>query len=149
MFNGIYNLAKRFNIKFSLFVDDMVFSSINPLPKKFISQVMNIISKYDLKVHPKKIQFYNDNQHKKITGVIITKDQQIRSSNSLQQDMYKNFLALKKFPLEPLRKEQYEDDARKLILVLKGQIHAIRYVEVYRVFPHIHKVIKQYENVYM
>lgn len=149
MFNGIYNLAKKFNIKFSLFVDDMVFSSIVPLPKKFIHQVMNIISKYNLVVHPKKIKFYNCNEHKKITGIIITKTQQIKSGNSLQQEMYDNFMTLKKFPLDELRKQQFQDEVRKLIAVLKGQIHAIKYVEINRPFSHMQKVIKQYEHAYL
>ncbi|MEH6946214.1 reverse transcriptase family protein [Bacillus sp. JJ634] len=151
MFNGIYILAARFNIKFSLFVDDMVFSKSSSIPKNFIKQVINIISKYELTIHPRKIKYYAGDQAKKITGVIVTDKKAIRSSNALQKEMYQNFLRLKQFPLAEVQNQPMpmKDDVRKLILVLKGQLHAIKYVETYRLFPHIHKVIKEYENFYM
>lgn len=149
MFNGIYTLSNKFRIKFSLFVDDMVFSSQKPIPKNFIKQIMKIIVDYKLTVHPDKIKYYNIDDHKKITGIIITKNKQIKSSNSLQKEMYKSFRMLQRYPIEAPTNKQIHEDVKKLILGLKGRIHAIKYVESNRQFPHIKKVIKTYEKNYL
>lgn len=149
MFNGIYTLSNKFHIKFSLFVDDMVFSSEKPIPKQFVNQIMKIISTYHLTVHPNKIKFYNTDDHKKITGVIITKNKEIRSSNSLQKEMYKSFLMLQMYPIEGPTNKQIHEEVKKLISGLKGRIHAIKYVESNRHFPHIKKIIKTYEKNYL
>jgi hypothetical protein len=77
MFNSISKLARKNNYIFSLYVDDMTFSSNTPIPRDFHKSVEEILNRKKLRFKRSKIRYYNESQPKKITGLIITSDSKI------------------------------------------------------------------------
>ncbi|SFP69511.1 reverse transcriptase family protein [Salibacterium halotolerans] len=79
MFNGISKLSKERNIHFSLFVDDMTFSSQERIPKSFLNQVQRIVNSYGLQLHPDKFSLYYPSDPKPVTGVVYKPNENILS----------------------------------------------------------------------
>jgi|SRR5699024_792918 len=95
MFNGIHKLARQKNIHFTIFVDDMTFSSENRIPKSFLNQVSSIIRQYGLNVHPHKTKYYGFTQPKSITGAIIDPfSNELKLPNKIHESIYRNLTAI-------------------------------------------------------
>src|SRR5574344_1542717 len=73
MFNELYELSKQNDLIFTVYVDDISFSSKKVLIYKFHQKVYNIIKKYDYEIHNGKAYRGKINAKSKITGVQITK----------------------------------------------------------------------------
>ena len=86
-FNRLNDLAKRNSAKFSLFVDDMTFSSMKPFTKKFPFIVSQELKKVGLQINPKKTQRFSSNEHKLITGCIITPKNDLRVRNKQRKEI--------------------------------------------------------------
>lgn len=74
MFNSIAVLATENNYVFSLYVDDMTFSSQTPIPKDFHKKIEELLRAKKLRFKRSKLRYYSSNQSKQITGIIITPD---------------------------------------------------------------------------
>ena len=70
-FNEINKLSLKYNIIFSLYVDDMTFSSENKIPNFFIKKIKNLIKLVNLEINNKKIEYFGKNKTKIITGCAI------------------------------------------------------------------------------
>lgn len=81
MFDKIYELAVLNNYIFSLYVDDMTFSSNSLIPNDFHKKIEEILNSKGLRFKRSKVCYYSANQSKEITGVIITPDKQLRVPN--------------------------------------------------------------------
>lgn len=73
MFDELYELSKKEDILFSVYVDDITFSSKQIIPYKFHQTIYNIIKKYGYKIHQGKIYRGNIGNKSTITGIHITK----------------------------------------------------------------------------
>lgn len=73
MFNEIDKISKKNNIKFSLYVDDLTFSSDNRISRKFYKDIVLIIKKFDLNISTKKTKFFDKCTPAHITGVVVNK----------------------------------------------------------------------------
>ncbi|QKF58235.1 hypothetical protein ACNSOO_05185 [Aliarcobacter lanthieri] len=73
MFDELYELSKLNDVIFTVYVDDISFSSKKVLTYKFHQQVYNIIKRYGYTVHNGKVYRGKINNKSKITGVHITK----------------------------------------------------------------------------
>jgi hypothetical protein len=71
-FSEISRFAQANGVTFSLYVDDMVFSSENHIKENFLYTLSKILNRYMLELNEKKIKRYLPNENKLITGVIIT-----------------------------------------------------------------------------
>ena len=74
MFDEISNWAQEQEITFSLYVDDLTFSSTKKLPSNIEQEVTKIIRRCSLgalKLSRKKTQRYSPLNYKLVTGVII------------------------------------------------------------------------------
>lgn len=75
MFDYIYTLSLRYNVKFTLYVDDITFSSGKPIPQKFIDTIFGLLKSkaYDnnLVLNYDKIHYYKPTTVKRITGVYL------------------------------------------------------------------------------
>lgn len=71
LFNYIYEFALKDNIEMSIYVDDIIFSSSNPIPQKFINKLFGIIKDNGMEIKKKKVHNYKRESIKKITGVYI------------------------------------------------------------------------------
>lgn len=81
-FSKIQQYCKNRNLKLSIYMDDIIFSSDKKIDIagiiNFMTKVLSII---ELKINYKKLRKYGINDNKRVTGVIITKDNKIRIQN--------------------------------------------------------------------
>lgn len=118
-FDRISKIAKEYNARFSLYVDDMTFSSEQLISKKLIFDVRKELEKVGHSIHPKKISTYTRTKYKTVTGCIITPDHEIRVRNIQRKEVLDNWRKLHTNP----EKDQ------KMISSLKGQIQSARQLE--------------------
>lgn len=139
MFTEISELAKQFGCKFTLYVDDMTFSSKEPFsPNRLRQRIDCVLRKYGHRPKYPKVKYYGPSDYKPITGTIITPNQSLVVPNGLQETIYNTFQAIK--PL--IGSEICSGEYVKQILSLKGQIQAARNIEEEK-FPEISRLTNQ------
>lgn len=83
-FDEIDAFCRSKNITFSLYVDDMTFSSEHPISKSTIKHIIKRLKHVHLDINDGKTEFYNPNQAKLITGCALTKSGlQVRNKKRL------------------------------------------------------------------
>ena len=75
-FDKIHDFSQKNGVEFSLYVDDMTFSSSKPISKSFISLIQKDLKKVSLSLHKGKTVFYHPEAAKRITGCDV-KDNQL------------------------------------------------------------------------
>lgn len=139
MFTEINDVALVSNCKFTLYVDDMTFSSITPFnPKILAREVDKILRKYGHKPKYRKVKYYSKHDPKPITGTIVTPEHTLDVPNNLQMKIYTNFQDIKHRQGEAV----ISIDEEKLLLRLKGQIQAAQNIDEAR-FPEIKRITSQ------
>lgn len=81
MFESISELSKENNYIFSLYVDDMTFSSDSYIPHDFHKKIEEILQSKKLRFKRSKVRYYSDTQSKLITGITITQNNEITVPN--------------------------------------------------------------------
>ena len=131
----IYRVACKYGCEYTVYVDDMTFSSKKPFD---INQMKNeidcILRKYGHKPKYKKVKYYSKGKSVPITGTIVTENHELKVPNRLQKRVYDDFQELKLFD----RKELSDDEIKKLNS-LKGRIQASRNIEEGK-FPEINRL---------
>ena len=89
MFEGINELALKYKITMTVYVDDIVFSSNNKIPYFFRKNVLNIIGVNFYDVSAKKCKCYNVPISKEVTGVILDKNGKMQVPNRLMLKTHK------------------------------------------------------------
>ncbi len=118
MFGEIYDLARGRGMAFTLYVDDMTFSSPEGFSQKGTeNDVRLILRKYGHTAKSSKTHYYSSEDYKLITGVCISPDQDLLASNSLQERVRKGFAGYLDSPTP---------ESQRRIL---GQIGAARLIE--------------------
>ena len=126
-------IAKQNNCIFTLYVDDMTFSSSLPFdPHKIRDTVNSVLLKYGHKLKVSKTKYYSPKDFKLITGVAVTPDNELKTSNNLQNKIIRNFKEAKK----------NDFGNSKDIQSLRGQIQAARNVEG-NIFPEISRIVNK------
>ena len=139
MFSEIFDLAKQHGCKFTLYVDDMTFSSKEPFSPHQLSQMIDrVLRKYGHKPKYPKVKYYGPSDYKPITGTVVTPEHSLAVPNGLQKTIYDAFQTVK--PLIGVETCS-EEDARQ-ILSLKGQIQADCNIEDGK-FPEIRRLTNQ------
>lgn len=139
MFSEIFDLAKQHGCKFTLYVDDMTFSSKEPFSPHQLSQMIDrVLRKYGHKPKSPKVKYYGPSDYKPITGTVVTPEHSLAVPNGLQKTIYDAFQTVK--PLIGVETCS-EEDARQ-ILSLKGQIQAACNIEAGK-FPEIKRLTNQ------
>ena len=139
MFSEIFDLAKQHGCKFTLYVDDMTFSSKESFSPHQLSQMIDrVLRKYGHKPKYPKVKYYGPSDYKPITGTVVTPEHSLAVPNGLQKTIYDVFQTVK--PLIGVETCS-EEDARQ-ILSLKGQIQAARNIEEGK-FPEIGRLTSQ------
>lgn len=139
MFSEIFDLAKQHGCKFTLYVDDMTFSSKEPFSPHQLSQMIDrVLRKYGHKPKYPKVKYYGPSDYKPITGTVVTPEYSLAVPNGLQKTIYDAFQTVK--PLIGVETCS-EEDARQ-ILSLKGQIQAACNIEDGK-FPEIRRLTNQ------
>lgn len=77
MFDELNNLSNKYDIAFSVYVDDLFFSSKHKIPMWFIRKAITIITKYGYNISKNKKRYYSISDYKEITGVILTPEHKL------------------------------------------------------------------------
>ena len=95
MFNELNKLAENNGCIVSFYVDDIIFSSKNRIPKTLVNNAKKIINKHNQVVNADKTKVYLINDYKKITGCVIKNHELIipnktryKIAKLLKQDNY-------------------------------------------------------------
>lgn len=127
MFENIFLIAQKYSCKFSLYVDDMTFSSDKPIDFKLKSEVRSELEKYNLLAKREKDKYYRKRDPKSVTGNIINTKHQMVLINNMRLKAIKQF--------EKCRNTNSPKDIEKLL----GIYRAVTQVE-----PDIFPSIKNY-----
>ena len=133
MFDEINSIALNNNCIFTLYVDDMTFSSNKSFdPHKIRDAINLILRKYGHKLKISKTKYYRPNMYKLITGVAVSPDNELYASNNLRNKIVTNF--------KQCKKEDFNDE--KLIVTLNGQLQAAKLVNE-NIFPEVRKIVRR------
>ena len=140
MFMEINKCAECYGCRFTLYVDDMTFSSVTPFPTEKLKQEIDVtLRKYGHKPKYRKVKYYSKNEAKPITGTIVTSDHRLDVPNQLQKKVYDNFQEIKR-----LQEESNSKHTTRITRALLGQIQATqnivpgRFPEIKRLTHEIH-----------
>lgn len=145
MFDEIADISVSFGCVFTLFVDDMTFSSVNPFNKDQLCSLVDCtLRKYDHKPKYRKVRYYSKYKSKPVTGTIITPDNTLVAPNSLQDKIFTNFQYIKKhIHSSPTDTEIAEEFIPfKSLQSLQGQIQAAQNIDP-SMFTEIGRVVWQ------
>lgn len=135
MFYEIFEIACRYNCKFTIYVDDMTFSSKEPFDKRsLINEVDRTLRKYGHKPKYKKVKYYSNGESVPITGTVVEKRHELKVPNRLQKQVYDEFQEIKN-----LKGIKLTDEENKKLNSLKGRIQASRNIEEDK-FPEIRRL---------
>ncbi|RFZ78560.1 RNA-directed DNA polymerase [Lacrimispora amygdalina] len=138
MFKEIYEVATEYSCIFTVYVDDMTFSSEKAFDvNKMVNKVDCTLRKYGHKPKYKKVKYYSQGQYVPITGTIVTGKHEIKVPNQLQKKVYDEFQEIK-----TLNTENLTDKEQKKINSLKGRIQASRNIEDGK-FPEIRRLVNK------
>lgn len=96
IFKNIENFALKHDAKFSLYVDDMTFSSNKPISKMMIFEIEKELKSVQLEFKRSKNRFYSKHEYKLVTGVAIDPNKNIRVPNKLRKSILENWKELQK-----------------------------------------------------
>lgn len=94
IFNEIYNIAISHGYTFSLYVDDMTFSSKQRIKTDFHLKINACLKKVGLKIKRNKLKYYSKNQYKLITGCIVTPDHLLKVPNYIRENIIEKLKGL-------------------------------------------------------
>ncbi|HIU63715.1 MAG TPA: RNA-directed DNA polymerase [Candidatus Avacidaminococcus intestinavium] len=134
MFTEINQMALNFGCIFTLYVDDMTFSSSVPFNHMSLScNIDKILRKHGHRPKYKKLKYYSKNESKPITGAILTPTHTIKVPNKLRYKIHNTFQKIK-------NNSNFSDEAKSELLTLKGRLQAAKSIEK-NIFPEISRII--------
>lgn len=137
MFKEIAERTEQYGCIFTVYVDDMTFSSEKAFEVNALKRDIDILlRKYGHKPKYKKVKYYSKGKSTPITGTIVTSKHELKVPNNLQQKVYNGFQGVK-----DLKGRELTVIERQKIVALKGQIQASRNIEPDR-FPEITRLVK-------
>ncbi|OOP74115.1 reverse transcriptase family protein [Clostridium beijerinckii] len=113
-------IALEYNTKFSLYVDDMVFSSKSTISKRMILEIKKELQKCGMNLKDNKTRKYGGKDYKLITGVVYDKNGVLKIPNRLRKDIIDGYNEIKKM------KDTCSETDKKSLL---GKIYSARQIE--------------------
>ncbi len=89
LFNKISKEAKDRQMLFSLYVDDMTFSTNNPISKDFHLLIDNKLKRAGLNIKKKKTKYFSKKKYKTVTGPIIGPEKELLIPNKHYYEIMK------------------------------------------------------------
>lgn len=137
MFSEIAQVAERYGCIFTLYVDDMTFSSQTPFdPKRLKREIEMILLRYGHRLNNSKVKYYGCNDAKPVTGTIVTREHRLATPNQLQKRIVTEFQSLK----EQAHDQALTPEEKSRYATLQGRIYAARNIEP-GIFPEIHRKV--------
>lgn len=141
MFAHINHIAQQHNCVFTLYVDDMTFSSIVPFdPKRLTQSVQMELRKFGHRLKYEKVKYYRKGVHKLVTGVVISKDHTLQVPNRLRNKIYEQAMDVKKLMATPGKLQDVE--SLKILRSLKGRVQSAQNVEQV-IFPEVKRLVER------
>lgn len=135
MFDEIYRAACKYGCEYTVYVDDMTFSSKEPFDlNRMKNEVDCILRKYGHRPKYKKVKYYSKGKSVPITGTIVTGQHELKVPNRLQKRVYDDFQEVKH-----LSGKELSDAEIKKLNSLRGRIQASRNIEEGK-FPEINRL---------
>lgn len=91
MFDELKCIANTHNYIFTVYVDDVFFSSLKPIPNSVQKKIIKTITKYGYNISKSKVTYYKPQDYKKVTGVIISPDNKLLVPNKLKRKIVNGF----------------------------------------------------------
>lgn len=132
MFQRINELSEKYDCRFSLYVDDMTFSSDFPIKWQLRDEVSVVLRKNGLLAKSKKDHYYQANDFKIITGVGIRQGKKIVPNNKRKQIIELYVQCKKSGSIYDIEK-------------LNGTLCSLRQIEP-SIFPEIYGYVHCYEK---
>ena len=132
----LMGLAKRFNVKYTRYADDMTFSSMHSVYQKnsdFLIELNRIIDGQNFKINPKKTRLQKQGYRQEVTGLIVNEKVNVdrRYIKQLRAMLY----SIEKFGIEKAEntfKDYYEKNkAPSMANVLSGKLEYLKMVKGY------------------
>lgn len=139
MFKRLCGIAVQNGCKFTLYVDDITFSSSTPIePLKLVNLIGYELRRFDHRIKKEKVKYYPKGSFKVVTGVAI-KDHRLKVPNGLQKKIYDNFMTLKEcnYGCYQIGELDYE----KKLNSLMGQLQSAKSIENTK-FPEISRTVQ-------
>lgn len=91
MFDELKTIADNNNYVFTVYVDDVFFSSLKPIPNAIQKKIIKTITKYGYNISKNKVTYYKPQEYKKVTGVIISPENKLLVPNKLKRKIITSF----------------------------------------------------------
>ena len=91
MFDKIHTYAEQNGITFTLYVDDLSFSSSRPITAEHFSIIRSIIQSYGLHTKWQKTNFYTKGKYREYTGVGINSKGKLIVPNHMREDIINTY----------------------------------------------------------
>lgn len=147
MFEYIYKFALANNIKMTVYVDDIVFSSKKPIKQEFVNALFGIVKRNNLNIKKSKVKIYGSNDNKKITGICLTSKGKVRVPKSKHEEVKVQYDYLSKKIFDIKNIDEYFD-FYNLFIKFKGNIEFIKLVEGKATSKHIN-FINEYKDYFL
>lgn len=147
MFKYLNELALRYNMEMTVYVDDVVFSSDKPIKQEFINSLFGIVKRNGLSIKKSKVKIFGPKQDKKITGLYITTEGKIRAPRSKHEEIKVQYDYLSEKVLNINNMNDYFN-FYNLFLKFKGNIQFVLLVEERVTTKHL-KFIEEYKEFFL
>lgn len=107
IFTNIYEICKKQDITFSLYVDDITLSSNKIISKNIKYKINSLLNLCDLNIKTSKTKFFSKKTNKSVTGTIIDANKNIKLENRKRKeiiDLYKECINPSTYSIEKLVK---------------------------------------------
>ena len=91
MFDEMYQIAQNNNLFFSIYMDDVFFSSKKWIALPIREQILKVLTKNGYNIASRKVVYYSEKDNKKVTGVIVSPNNQLKIPNKLKRKIVKGF----------------------------------------------------------
>jgi Reverse transcriptase (RNA-dependent DNA polymerase). len=134
-FAEINEIANKYGCLFSLYVDDMTFSSLGTIPlERLLDEVSDALRTVGHRIKYSKIEHYRNGKAKLITGAVVDREHVLRVPNGLRYKIVVDMEKLKSGKLTDVEKVSITN-------TLMGRLMAARNIEP-GIFPEILKLSK-------
>lgn len=135
MFFKIFEIAHKNNCIYTLYVDDIAMSSVDPLNgKKLTSEIDRVLRRYGHRLKYRKIRYYTSGDSALITGVIIN-NHTLKIPNKLQRKIHEDYIKLIK-----QEETNVEEENKRLLEHIRGELTVAKNIEPGR-FPEINRFV--------
>ena len=119
LFDSIHSEAEKIGQTFTLYVDDMTFSSNRKkIARTSHLHINKVINRNGLRLKKSKVVYFNADENKVITGCLVSTDGVLRATNKLKKKLFL-----------PLKSRNISELTEKEIRSLYGRVHSVRFVE--------------------